>query len=179
MTSDDVVELLIDRGRRWVATQRDAFQATSDPLSSEDRLVLGTHFGHNVLNRARVAWVDEIANPDFYSAPEFSGAPIPLDFRTMAGITFLDTIVLSRSRSGGPARARPLLFHELVHVVQYRVLGLDRFVEEYVRGWAENGRSYDAIPLERMAYGMQDRFERAEGRFSVETEVVRELDERT
>jgi len=172
LTSNDLVRFLVENGRLWIAGRRDSFQATSDPLSPEDRLVLRTHFGHNVLNRARVAWVDEIANPDFYSAPELAEVGIPLDFRQMSGITFLDTIVLSRSRGGGPARRRPLLFHELVHFVQYRILGLDRFVSEYVEGWARNGRSYEAIPLERMAYEMQDRFERAAGRFSVEQEVV-------
>jgi hypothetical protein len=50
-----------------------------------------------------------------------------------------------------------LLFHELVHVEQYRKLGIPRFSELYVRGFL-NGGSYEAIPLEVNAYSLEDRF---------------------
>jgi hypothetical protein len=176
MTTDEMVQFLVENGRRWVAAQREAFQPTSDPVSEEDRAVLRHYFGHAVLQGSRLTWVDEIANPDFYADFERAGVPIPLDFRLMTGITFVDTIVISRSQFEGPATWRPLLFHELVHVVQYRVLGVDRFVAEYVNGWARNGFFYESIPLEAMAYELQGRFDRASDRFSVETEVVRALD---
>ena len=42
-------------------------------------------------------------------------------------------------------------FPELVHVVQYRVLGLKRFARLYVIGFLKGG-SYEQIPLERQAY---------------------------
>ncbi len=175
MTTDELVRFLVEHGRRWTAAQRDAFAPTSDPISEEDRAVLGPYFGHAVLQAARVSWVDEIANPDFYETVARAGMPMPLDFRLMTGITFVDTIVVSRSQFEGPATWRPLLFHELVHVVQYRVLGLDRFISEYVDGWARNGFFYESIPLERMAYELQGRFDLASSRFSVESEVVRQL----
>jgi hypothetical protein len=60
-------------------------------------------------------------------------------------------------------------------VVQYRILGLDRFVSAYVDGWARNGFFYESIPLVRMAYELQGRFDLAGARFSVESEVVRAL----
>ena len=175
MTTDELVRFLVDRARRWVPAQREAFLPVSEPISEEDRAVLRPHFGHGVLQSSRVAWVDEIANPAFYAELERAGAPTPLDFRLMSGITFGDVMVMSRSQFEGPATWRPLLFHELVHVVQYRVLGVDRFVAEYVEGWARNGFFYEAIPLERMAYELQGRFDLAASRFSVESEVVRAL----
>ena len=52
-----------------------------------------------------------------------------------------------------------LLFDELVHVEQYRQLGILRFSELYVRGFL-NGGSYEAIPLEVNAYSFEDRFRR-------------------
>jgi hypothetical protein len=59
-----------------------------------------------------------------------------------------------------------------VHVVQYRILGVAAFVRRYVLGWANNGRRYEAIPLERDAYELQARFESNPGRpFSVEREA--------
>ena len=175
MTTDEMVRFLIARAPAWVAARREAFLPASDRVSEEDRVVLSAYLGPAVLQSARLAWTDEIANPEFYAEIERAGLPRPLDFRLMSAITFVDTIVVSRSQFEGPASWRPLLFHELVHVVQYRVLGLERFVAAYVRGWAENGLYYEAIPLERMAYELQSRFERAEGRFSVEDEVVRTL----
>jgi hypothetical protein len=47
-----------------------------------------------------------------------------------------------------------LLFHELVHVEQYRQLGIPRFSELCVRGFL-NGGSYEAIPLEVSAYTLE------------------------
>jgi hypothetical protein len=66
-----------------------------------------------------------------------------------------------------------LLFHELVHVEQYRQLGIERFASLYVRGFLAGG-GYDGIPLELNAYSLGERFARdPAGRFSV-SEVVAE-----
>jgi hypothetical protein len=83
----------------------------------------------------------------------------------MTAITFCDVVVSHAPFSNG------LLFHELVHVEQYRQLGISRFSELYVRGFL-NGGSYEAIPLEVNAYALQGRFEAnpAQG-FSVAEEV--------
>jgi len=176
MTTDEMVRFMVENGRRWVAARREAFQPTASPISEEDQAVLQHYFGRGVLQSSRVAWAEEIANPGFYEELERSGRAMPLDFRLMTAITFVDTIVISRTQFEGPSTWRPLLFHELVHVVQYRLLGLDRFVAEYVQGWARNGFFYESIPLERMAYELQGRFDLASGRFSAETEVVRALE---
>ena len=88
------------------------------------------------------------------------------DQSTMAAITFCDVVVSHEAFSNG------LLFHELVHVEQYRQLGISRFSELYVRGFL-NGGSYEAIPLEVNAYSLEDRFRRDPRRtFSVQAEVA-------
>jgi hypothetical protein len=93
----------------------------------------------------------------------------------MAGITFIDTILIARSKVT-PAGWEPLLFHECVHVVQYALLGLDRFVDDYVSGWAMNGRQYERIPLEAEAYQLQAAFtNKPDVAFSVEAAVRRRL----
>ena len=56
-----------------------------------------------------------------------------------------------------------LLFHEFVHVEQYRRLGISRFAELYVRGFLGGG-GYDGIPLEVNAYSLGSPF-------SVQSEV--------
>jgi hypothetical protein len=94
----------------------------------------------------------------------FSPADLP-DFAHMAAITFVDTVV-----SHEPFSDR-LLFHELVHVVQYEKLGLEGFAATYVRGFLSGG-SYDGIPLQINAYELDARFAKtADEPFSVEEEV--------
>ena len=75
------------------------------------------------------------------------GVPPPLDFTTMEGITFVDTILVSDRKHPPDQPLAPLLFHELVHVVQYAMLGLPVFISRYVRGWA--ARSTVPFPLNR------------------------------
>ncbi len=83
----------------------------------------------------------------------FSDLP---DFSQMAAITFCDVVVSHVPFTDG------LLFHELVHVEQYRQLGVRRFSELYVRGFLSGG-CYDGIPLEVNAYAVGRRFERTLG----------------
>jgi hypothetical protein len=89
------------------------------------------------------------------------------DQSAMGAITFSDVVVSHEAFSNG------LLFHELVHVEQYRQLGIPRFSDLYVRGFL-NGGSYEAIPLEMNAYTLGGRFESDPQRvFSVDDEVRR------
>jgi hypothetical protein len=94
----------------------------------------------------------------------FEPAALP-NFGLMAAITFVDTVV-----SHEPFTDR-LLFHELVHVVQYENLGLEGFADKYVRGFLSGG-SYDGIPLEMNAYELDGRFAAPPAKaFSVVDEV--------
>jgi len=70
------------------------------------------------------------------------------DFSRMAAITFCDLVVSHEPFTG------PLLLHELVHVEQYRQLGVERFAELYVNGFLSGG-SYEEIRLEINAYGLE------------------------
>ena len=63
------------------------------------------------------------------------------------------------------------LFHGLVHAAQMAFLGLDRYTELYVRGFAKF-RSGIAIPLEAQVYQLDTRFAMSpSASFSVEDEV--------
>ena len=75
----------------------------------------------------------------------------------MAGLTFQDTFFVSQLRPIENLLA--LIFHELVHVVQYEILGVDEFVKQYVHGLADSGYDYFKIPAEIVAYDLQARFE--------------------
>jgi hypothetical protein len=82
------------------------------------------------------------------------------DFTAAAGITFIDTILISQQGLEAHSDLGPLIFHELVHVVQYDVLGVDEFIKCYVQGWAKSGFDYYTIPLEMEPYNLQRRYEK-------------------
>jgi hypothetical protein len=91
-----------------------------------------------------------------------------LDFPStalIAAITF-DHVIAARE-----ALVPQLLFHELVHVVQYRLLGVNRFARLYVRGFLSRG-AYSDIPLERCASALEQRFAWERSPFSVQDEVA-------
>ena len=121
-------------------------------LTPAELEAVAPYFDQSLLRTVRISRVPSISNPHFYSFLLEQSIAIPLDFTQMAAITFVDTILMSERHSPPANEHMPLLFHELVHVVQYERLGLDEFVTRYVRGWAANGFRYSGIPLERWAY---------------------------
>ncbi len=110
---------------------------------------------------------ERVANPDFYPMLRSLGLNNLPDQSAMAAITFCDVVVSHEPFSNG------LLFHELVHVEQYRRLGSPRFSELYVHGFLDGG-GYEANPLEVNAYALGGRFvQNPANRFSVADEVGR------
>lgn len=70
-----------------------------------------------------------------------------------AGITFNNTYFIKRAHAADES----LHFHELVHVVQWQMLGPIPFLATYAQGLASHG--YRTSPLEAMAYDLQARFD--------------------
>jgi hypothetical protein len=170
---DEELALIMREAAAWISEQRDLHRPLARRLDGDERRALAGFFETELLDAARVRFVERIENPGFYSMFVESGRPIPIDFSGATGLAVMDTVLIveSRARPGAPSWL-PLLFHELVHVAQYRHLGLEPCAEEYVRGWVEGGFSYRAIPMEIQAYELAARFGRAPGdAFSVSTAV--------
>jgi hypothetical protein len=154
---------------QYISTQREKYAPRAVPLSAQQKAAMNGCFSPQVLDGTRLLVLqgERVANPDFYPMLRSLGFNNLPDQSTMAAITFCDVVVSHEPFSNG------LLFHELVHVEQYRQLDIPRFSELYVRGFL-NGGSYDTIPLEVNAYNLEDRFRRDPRRmFSVEDEVGR------
>lgn len=153
---------------QYITAQREAYLPTGIPLTAEQRLALQGFLIQAVIDKARLVVLQNsrVQNPNFY--PElwqlgFRNLP---DFRSMAAITFGNVVVSHQPFTHG------LLFHELVHVEQYRQLGIPQFSNLYVRGFLTGG-GYDGIPLEMNAYALGTRFEaNPQLRFSVSDEVA-------
>jgi hypothetical protein len=151
----------------YIRGQRAAFAERDSELPPALHVQMNGFFRPELLNSTRAVVLEDerVGNPHFYSMLEGLGFRNLPDFTGMAAITFNDVIV-----SHEPFTAA-LLFHELVHVEQYRQLGVDRFAELYVNGFLSGG-SYEGIPLEINAYGLEGLFRNTpHRRFSVENEV--------
>jgi hypothetical protein len=154
---------------QYIATQRERYGPRGLPLSAKQRAAMNGYFSPQPLDGTRLLVLqgERVANPDFYPMLRSLGFNNLPDQSTMAAITFSDVVVSHVPFTEG------LLFHELVHVEQYRQLGIPRFSDLYVRGFL-NGGSYEAIPLEVNAYTLEGRFVANPARqFSVEDEVHR------
>jgi hypothetical protein len=169
------LNFFIVQGRAWAAETHTELYPHGQPLAEPLLRLLSPFFGANTLSRIRCILLPQIPNPPFYSLLAARGIAVPIDFTQMAGITFLDTVLISQRKADlSDAGLTSLLFHESVHVVQYEHLGLDRFMHDYVIGWAANDFEYGKIPLEQQAYALQDRFvKNPSAVFSVHNEVGR------
>ena len=152
----------------YISHQRKIYRTRAVPLSGAQMVAMRPFFPGSGLNaKVLVLKGERISNPPFYTQlARFGIEPESLpNFRYMAAITLVDTVV-----SHEPFTDQ-LLFHELVHVVQYEQFGLEGFAQKYVKGFLTGG-SYGAIPLEENAYELDGRFaSRPQEVFSVEAEV--------
>ena len=153
----------------YITTQRERFFPGATPLNLAERAAMADYFLPQVLDAVRVLVLHGIRVEDPFFYPMLAGmgfSNLP-GFSQMAAITFGDVVVSHMPFTDG------LLFHELVHVEQYRQLGIPRFSDLYVRGFLSGG-GYDGIPLEVNAYALGRRFETdPRQRFSVAEEVAR------
>jgi hypothetical protein len=162
------VSQLTDWVAIYIADQRSHFLTRAKPIGSDQVAILRAFFPEDVLCTAKVVR-GRASEPPFYSQLRAMGISNAPPFSDMAGITFEDVIVHVEPLETS------LLFHELVHAVQYKHLGLDRFAERYVRGFLTRG-SYEEIPLEQQAYQLEDKFvQDPSTSFSVEADVIERI----
>ncbi len=172
--SESQIKALIRQVAEYIETRRHNYGGKATLLNADQKAVMTPFFPQSILDSTRVVVLiaERVSNPGFYGdlvAMGFEPGLLP-DITQMAAITFVDTVVFHE-----PIENRRL-FHELVHVVQYNQLGLLEFSAKYVNGFLTGG-SYETIPLERNAYELNDRFDRAPAdAFSVEDEVQEWMD---
>jgi len=148
----------------YIAEQRTVFLGKALPVEEWQNKALQSFLPSDVLDVVRAAR-GQAPEPSFYSQLREFGIRNAPPFSEMAGVTFQDVIVHVEPLT------MPLLFHEMVHAVQYKHLGLQGFADAYVRGFLTGG-SYEEIPLEKQAYELEARFANdSTATFSVELDV--------
>lgn len=103
----------------------------------------------DLVERARIVSVDRTPFPPVskFGLPEFAR----YEGMRFDGITFMNTMFVVKGRE-----LPSLIFHELVHVVQWDRLGADQFLLAYGLGLAQFG--YEQSPLEQMAYLLERQY---------------------
>jgi hypothetical protein len=149
---------------RWIDELHERYSGQAHPTSEMGFPRLPAYLPSSLLLATRFACVDIVPFPPVssFGVPEFqSMAQMP-----MAGITFRDMYFVQ------PAHATEgIHFHELIHVVQWRVLGVRSFLLTYALGILQHG--YEASPLEAIAFDYQRRFERNVTMSAVVDDVTR------
>jgi hypothetical protein len=154
---------------RYIAYHRRRLGAQGTSIPGELLTSFHQYFPPAVLAETRIVRAT-MPEPWLYPLVGLFGIKGLLEMSSIGAITLVDVVAYPDELD------RQTLFHELVHVVQYRVLGLKQFARLYVTGFLKGG-GYEGIPLERQAYELGARFEREpEKVFSVEEDVIRRLD---
>jgi hypothetical protein len=129
---------------------------------------LALFFGPEVLSSAKVVALERVPFPPLsqWGLTELAS----LESGEAAGITFRDTYFVQAAA----AHEESLHFHELVHVVQWKLLGSERFLMSYAAGILAHG--YRDSPLEALAFRLQARFERGAAPESMELRIREALE---
>jgi hypothetical protein len=149
----------------YIASSRKKYASQAALLTNAQRAAMQPYFPAEVLDSTRLCVLrgTRVSNPSMYSMAKMMGIRNLPDFSEMAAITFVDVIVSHEEFTDA------LLFHELVHIVQYAQMGLKEFASRYVNGFIQGG-SYKEMPLEKSAYLFEVRFREGQP-FSVDDEV--------
>ena len=156
--ASELIDSLVETAIVWAEAQRNTFRDGAFTLPQPERELISPFFCEETLEKVRFRHVGKIENPDFLGFLKATVAgDTPIDFSQMAGITFVDTIILSDAYFE-EHDLLSLLFHECVHVVQFDQLGVEGFMRRYIEGRVANRMDYFAIPLERDAYELERQF---------------------
>ncbi|HKW76654.1 MAG TPA: hypothetical protein VJN64_14080 [Terriglobales bacterium] len=153
----------------YIENSREKYLPKAAPLTSEQRSQTQAFFPAEILDSVRLLVLRgiRIQDPPFYTMARIMGIKNLPSFADTSAVTFIDVIVSHEEFTPG------LLFHELVHAVQYAQLGTKEFASRYVSGFLKAG-GYAENPLEKHAYELEQRFSaNLEAEFSVADEVKR------
>jgi hypothetical protein len=166
MTPDEF-QKLFPLVHSWILETLASHSGAAKPVTSQGFVRLPNYFSSELLTSTKFVIVDRVPMPPLSTLglAQFAG----FESADYAGITYLDTFFLKK----GHASEERLFFHELIHVVQWGLLGPQRFLATYADGLEKFG--YSDSPLEKMAYGAETAFVQSPIVFDAEKLVARQL----
>jgi hypothetical protein len=160
---------LIGETVAWMQQQRDKYHPVCNALSEAVKVRLSPFFPAEILNGLRIKDLSKagetIPYPPFYECVRAGGARVVPDAAHMTAMPFIDVALFNRQPT------LRTVFHTLVHVTQFSIVGLEKVMEGYFRTLNESGL-WMVVPYEEQAYQLDARYtkDRADV-FSVEAEV--------
>jgi hypothetical protein len=153
----------------WMKEQRENFLPSSIPLNSAEKIHLQPFFTAQTLDQLRIAKLsrpgESIPYPPYYEKVRAGGARVLPDPAHTTAAPFIDVAVFNTEPT------LRTIFHSLVHVAQFAIVGVERVVEGYFRTLNESGL-WIVAPYEEQAYQMDARYTRDPSDvFSVEMEI--------
>jgi hypothetical protein len=147
--------------------QRDRHYAAGESLGPELKAAMRPFFSPAILDRVRIVELEgtRLPNPSFYADARAMGFVNLPQIPHMSSLTFIDVVVFNEKLTD---RA---LFHGLVHAAQFLILGTERYIEAFVRGFLRT-QSHFNVPLEAHTLALELKFVRdPASTFSVEEQV--------
>jgi hypothetical protein len=137
----------------WIGSTLTAHAEKARTVASCGFPRLPHFFDDTTLASAKVVVVDRLPIPplSLMGLPQFA----EFERANFSGVTYLDTYFLKST----VARNETIHFHELIHIIQWRLLGAKDFLRVYADGLERFG--YMMTPLERMAYDTEAAFSAA------------------
>jgi hypothetical protein len=179
---EEKVVAAIDHVRQYLQDQRRTHRPLGLPLGTDQHIAMKPFFPLGLLSGIRVVELrnQRVPNPPFYEEAKALGLTNLPELAHMTTLTFEDVVVFHEEGNQGENKRGEnnrgqindrRLFHALVHAVQFKVLGLERYTELFVRGFFRTG-AYVNVPLEMHAFSLEAKFAgEPDEPFSVEEKV--------
>jgi hypothetical protein len=154
--------------RTWIEKTLAFYEENARPIASMHFVRLPLYFDHRLLEIVKFVAVDRVPIPPLAAIGLSRFAAFVQG--NVDGITYEDRYFIKRT----VVTEEPLHFHELIHVIQWRLLGPAGFLAAYANGLDEFG--YENNPLEKMAYDAEASFKRSSAVFDAEKFVAERLE---
>jgi len=132
----------------WIQNEKDA-----QPVTSMYFARLPLYFDYDLLETAKFIPIDQVPMPPLSAMG--LGRFEAFERGNFHGVTYIDRYFIKRT----VVTEEALHFHELIHVIQWRLLGPEGFLRAYANGLDQFG--YENSPLEKMAYDAEAAFRRS------------------
>ncbi|HYW73629.1 MAG TPA: hypothetical protein VE961_21585 [Pyrinomonadaceae bacterium] len=153
--------------RAWIQKTLEFYEKNAKPVASMRFVLLPLYFDPSTLETAKFITIDRLPMPPLSSMGLSRFAVFEEgDFN---GITYLDRYFIKQT----VVTEEAIHFHELIHVIQWRLLGPEDFLAAYANGLDEFG--YENSPLEKMAYDAEAAFKQSFPIFDAEKFVAEQL----
>ena len=153
--SQSQIEQAIACVAAYLRGQREHYSPAARPLSPPHKARMWPYFSPALLDQVRIVELQDqrIPTPPFYAQARALGFDNLPELTHMDSVTFLDVVVFNEQLT------ERSLFHSLVHVVQFHLLGLERYSELFVKGFVKT-KTHFTVPLEAHAFSLESKFMR-------------------